>query len=77
MLAEHAHRWESASEADLRRVERVARAVVSRLLHQPTVRLKQAGGEHGHARAQVVRELFGLDEPAAEVRELPRRRQTG
>lgn len=77
VLAEHAHRWETASEADLRRVERIARAVVSRLLHQPTVRLKQADGERGHARAQLVRELFGLDEPVAEVRELPRRRRTG
>ena len=77
VLAEHAHRWESASEADLRRVERIARSVVSRLLHQPTVRLKQTGGERGHARAQLVRELFGLDEPVAEVRELPRRRQAG
>jgi glutamyl-tRNA reductase len=80
VLAEHAHRWETASPADLRRVERIARTVVNRLLHEPTLRLKRASGEErGHARAQLLRELFGLDdgaaqEPAgAEVHELPRR----
>ena len=41
VLAENAGRWESASERDLARVEAIARAVVSRLLHEPTIRLKQ------------------------------------
>ena len=80
MLAENAHRWES--EADRSRAEAVARSVVNRLLHEPTLRLK-AGGSHG--RLQLTRELFGLDAEAlrgsspdeldAEVRQLRRRAQ--
>jgi hypothetical protein len=42
-------------------VERVARAVVSDLLHEPTLGLRRAG-ERGSSAvyAQTVRELFGL-----------------
>jgi glutamyl-tRNA reductase len=62
VLAENAGRWESASPRDLARIEAVARAVMQRLLHEPTIRLK----ESGHGRQQVLRELFGLeDSPAA------------
>jgi glutamyl-tRNA reductase len=85
VLAENAGRWESLSARDRERVEAVARTVVNRLLHEPTVRMKRTGGDRTHARLQVLRELFGLDdaaEPAApdeagedataaEVRELP------
>ena len=39
---ENEPRWESLSAADRERVEVMARAVVSRLLHEPTVRLKDA-----------------------------------
>ena len=42
VLDENEPRWESLSEADRERVEVMARAVVSRLLHEPTVRLKDA-----------------------------------
>jgi len=62
ILQENAGRWESASERDLMRVEAVARAVVSRLLHEPTIRLRSLSRERGHASLQLVRELFGLDE---------------
>jgi glutamyl-tRNA reductase len=58
VLAENAGRWETASPRDLARIEAVARAVMQRLLHEPTIRLK----ESGHGRQQVVRELFGLDD---------------
>jgi hypothetical protein len=60
----------------------VARSVASRLLHEPTVRLKRNEGDRAHARLEVLRELFALDEPvadappadaSAEVRELRRR----
>jgi glutamyl-tRNA reductase len=62
VLAENAGRWESASPRDIARIEAVARAVMQRLLHEPTIRLK----ESGHGRQQVLRELFGLeDSPAA------------
>ena len=38
-------RWESLSEADRERLEVMARAVVTRLLHEPTLRLKDAAGD--------------------------------
>ncbi len=63
VLAENAGRWESASERDLMRVEAIARAVVGRLLHEPTIRLRSLSEERGHASLQLVRELFGLDTP--------------
>ena len=40
VLAENAARWETASPRDVARVEAVARAVMQRLLHEPTIRLK-------------------------------------
>jgi glutamyl-tRNA reductase len=82
VLRENSSRWESLSERDRERVEAVARSVASRLLHEPTLRLKRGEGDRAHARLQVLRELFALDEPAvedasddapAEVRELRRR----
>ncbi len=91
VLAENAGRWESASPRDIARVEAVARAVMSRLLHEPTIRLRSLSEARGHASLELVRELFGLrdDEPAeeaaeknqippaqlAEVHDLQRRRQ--
>jgi glutamyl-tRNA reductase len=86
VLAENEGRWEAASQRDLARVEAIARAVASRLLHEPTIRLRSLGPDRGHASLQIVRELFGLrdaDEPAggdradgalAEVHELSRSR---
>ncbi len=68
LLAENAGRWETLSERDGERVEALARAVVKRLLHEPTARVRQLDAEHRHARLQLLRELFGLDEPAAAER---------
>jgi glutamyl-tRNA reductase len=65
VLAENSGRWESASERDLARVEAIARAVMSRLLHEPTIRLRSFGEDRGHASLELVRELFGLREDAA------------
>jgi glutamyl-tRNA reductase len=65
VLAENAGRWESASPRDIARIEAVARAVMQRLLHEPTIRLK----ESGHGRQQVLRELFGLEDPPAALEE--------
>ncbi len=48
--------------ADLARIEAVARAVMGRLLHEPTIRLRSLGGDRGHASLELVRELFGLRE---------------
>jgi glutamyl-tRNA reductase len=82
VLAENSARWESASERDLARVEAIARAVMSRLLHEPTIRLRSLSEDRGHASLELVRELFGLREDApqqdqaelAEVHELRQRR---
>jgi glutamyl-tRNA reductase len=65
VLAENAGRWETLSERDRERVEAMARAVANRLLHEPTLRLKQTGPERRHTRLQLLRELFGLEDPAA------------
>lgn len=77
LLEANAGRWESLSERDAERVEALARAVVKRLLHEPTERVKALDGDHRHARLQLLRELFGLEEEvaseageAAEVRRL-------
>ncbi len=63
VLAENSGRWESASARDLARVDAVAHAVMQRLLHEPTIRLKglPEAASPTHGRLQIVRELFGLD----------------
>jgi len=66
VLAENSARWESASERDLARVEAIARAVMSRLLHEPTIRLRSLSEDRGHASLELVRELFGLREDRAD-----------
>jgi len=66
VLAENSARWESASERDLARVEAIARAVMSRLLHEPTIRLRSLSEDRGHASLELVRELFGLREDASD-----------
>jgi glutamyl-tRNA reductase len=85
VLAENDGRWESASPRDLARIEAVARAVMTRLLHEPTIRLRSLSEERGHASLELVRELFGLREDApvqqqprtelAEVHDLRQRRE--
>jgi glutamyl-tRNA reductase len=65
VLAENAERWESVSARDAARIEAIARAVMQRLLHEPTIRLKAVEDEGGHGRQQVLRELFGLLEGTA------------
>jgi glutamyl-tRNA reductase len=82
VLEDNQGRWESLSQRDRERVEALARTVMNRLLHEPTLRMKRTGDERTHARMQLIRELFGLDEAApeeradepAEVRELRRRK---
>jgi glutamyl-tRNA reductase len=67
LVRENAGRWESASERDLARVEALTQALVKRLLHEPTLRMKQMDDDRVHLRMQVVRELFGLDETVDRV----------
>jgi glutamyl-tRNA reductase len=83
VLSENEHRWVSLSDADRERVEALARAVASRLLHEPTLRLKGSTGDESYAYLQALRELFGIeaagsaapDAPAAEVTSLDSRRR--
>jgi len=80
VLAENERRFEGMSERDRDRLRALARAVMQRLLHEPTVRMKRGAEGRTHARMQLVRELFGLEDadeaaPAesepADVHELP------
>jgi glutamyl-tRNA reductase len=71
VLAENDGRWEELSERDRKRVEALARAVANRLLHEPTLRVKGLDASRRHARLQLLRELFGLDEAAPETAEQP------
>jgi glutamyl-tRNA reductase len=86
VVSENAGKWESASPRDRERIDAVARAVVNRLLHEPTLRMKEMRDDRVHARMALVRDLFGisvqqgalgadavddvLGEELAEVREL-------
>jgi glutamyl-tRNA reductase len=61
VLAENDGLWESASTRDLARVQAATRAVMSRLLHEPTIRLKALDPDRSHGAVKLVRELFALD----------------
>jgi glutamyl-tRNA reductase len=72
VLAENDGRWEALGERDRRRVEALARAIANRLLHEPTLRVKGLDAAHRHARLQLLREIFGLEDAAsAEAAEQP------
>jgi len=81
VLAENEQRWESLSETDRERLALMARAIASRLLHEPTLRMKRAAGsDDAYLYVNALRELFGLDaetapeaEKGAEVTPLRRR----
>jgi glutamyl-tRNA reductase len=87
VLAENAGRWEQASERDLARIDAVARSIMNRLLHEPTLHLRTLGETGSHGRVQIMRELFGLEGAPdaddatsggrANVRPLPRRASEG
>ncbi len=62
LLAENETRWESISAADRERLGAMARAIASRLLHEPTLRMKRAAGsDEAYLYVSALRELFGLD----------------
>jgi glutamyl-tRNA reductase len=82
MLAENEGRWEELSEGDRERLSAMAKAIASRLLHEPTLRMKRsAGSDEAYLYVSALRELFGLDaeiepegEGASNVTELRRKR---
>jgi glutamyl-tRNA reductase len=81
VMAENETRWESLSEADRKRLQAMARAIASRILHEPTLRMRRsAGGEDAYFYLSALRDLFGLDvemepegETGANVTELRRK----
>ena len=87
VVRENAGKWDSASPRDLERVDALAQAIVNRLLHHPTARLRELQDDRVHARMALIRDLFGLEvetseapasetpaaDPLAEVHELRRR----
>ena len=79
VLQDNDGKWESASPRDLERVQALSRAIVNRLLHEPTVRMKELRDDRIHARMAFLRDLFGLkaeDVAAAEI-EPPAETQAG
>jgi len=60
VIEENEGRWESASPRDLARVEALARSIVGRLLHEPTIRLKSLDPERVHGSVELLRDLFAL-----------------
>jgi glutamyl-tRNA reductase len=51
------------SEKDLATVEALSQAIVSKILHAPTARLRDAAAEKGgYAQVEVARMLYGLDD---------------
>jgi glutamyl-tRNA reductase len=87
VLADNEGRWESASDRDLERIEAISKAIVKRLLHHPTLRIRELRDDRVHARMALVRDLFGLSvdddqamqdaaadaEDLAAIRKLPER----
>ncbi len=60
-------RLEHLSEADRAEVERLTRQLLAKLIHDPTVRLKQAAGNGGGAAlVEAARYLFGVDDREGE-----------
>jgi glutamyl-tRNA reductase len=72
VLAENESRWEGLTEADRERMEALAKAIASRLLHEPTLRMRRSAGEEdAYQYVSALKELFGLDvetEPESESR---------
>jgi glutamyl-tRNA reductase len=62
VLAENENRWEGLGEADRARMELMAKAIASRILHEPTRRIRRAAGhDDAYQYVSAMRELFGLD----------------
>ncbi len=85
VLTENLSRLEGLSETDRTRLDHMVHAIVSRLLHEPTLRLKRASDQDlGYAYTQALRDLFALDagddgehgdNARAEVTSLAKRRE--
>lgn len=59
-------RWDALSPADRQRLDAMTRTMLNKLLHEPTVRLKElAAADRSGPYADAVTELFGLAAPTA------------
>jgi glutamyl-tRNA reductase len=62
-VEENARHFKEQGDLGRRRLELMAESIVTRLLHEPTLRLKQsAGSAEGSAQLAALRELFALGE---------------
>jgi glutamyl-tRNA reductase len=68
VVRENAGKWEAMSPRDRERVDAIAQAIVNRLLHNPTVRLRELQDDRVHARMAMIRDLFGLEVEASAAR---------
>ena len=67
-LARSTNRLASLSEDERAAVDALTRSIISKLLHEPTTRLKEAAGTaRGELFADALAALFGLPEPDAET----------
>jgi glutamyl-tRNA reductase len=74
VLDQNEARWETLSPADRERLGMVARAVASRLLHEPTMALKRvAGTEASTLYVRAVNELLGAGSPSRAALDRPER----
>jgi glutamyl-tRNA reductase len=62
VLDENRNRWQELGEADRARVEAMAHTIAGRMLHLPTMRLREiAGSDRAYESVNALRELFALD----------------
>jgi glutamyl-tRNA reductase len=62
VMAENENRWQDLNEADRTRMEAMAKAIASRILHEPTLRMRRAAGQDdAYIYVSALRGLFGLD----------------
>ena len=62
-LARAAPRLASLDPGEREAVEALARGIAAKLLHSPTVRMKELGGEDGDAAVRLLIDLFDLEHP--------------
>jgi glutamyl-tRNA reductase len=74
VLDQNEARWETLSPADRERLRMVARAVASRLLHEPTMTLKRVAGSGASAvYVRAVNELLGAKPASSDACDRPAR----
>jgi glutamyl-tRNA reductase len=62
LLDENRNRWQNLSDTDRARMESMAHTIASRMLHPPTMRLREiAGSDRAYESVNALRELFALD----------------